>query len=72
MNLPERQHKLAALQGCQITGSLYMSSNDNQETNFAASASTGDDNTFIAPSAPVYWPIEDGPFVYIPDPLAAH
>lgn len=49
-----------------------MTSTENQATDGVAGALSGDGNTFIAPSAPVYWPIESGPFVYMPDPLAAH
>ena len=42
------------------------------EIECATSASIGHNNTFIAPTAPVYWPAEDSPFVYVPDPLTAH
>ena len=49
-----------------------MCSDENQETECATSAFIGRNSTVIAPSAPVYWPAEDGPFVYVPDPLTAH
>lgn len=61
-----------AMQGCQVTGSVYMTSTEKQATDGVAGASSRDGNTFIAPSAPVYWPVENGPFVCTPDPLAAH
>ena len=49
-----------------------MTSTEHQATDSVAGASLGHGNTFIAASAPVYWPAEDGPLVYMPDPLAAH
>ena len=49
-----------------------MHSSGSQDTECATNASIRRDNTFIAPSAPVYWPAEDGPFVYLPDPLTAY
>lgn len=49
-----------------------MSSGEYKETECATKASTGRANIFIASSAPVYWPAEDGPFVHVPDPLTAH
>ena len=66
------QHRLAALQGCRVTGSVYMHSVGNQETECGTSASFRHNNTFIAPPAPVYWPAEDGPFVFVPDHLTAY
>lgn len=70
--LPESQQRLAAMQGCQITGKLYINSSEIQETECIDSAAIGFGNTFVAPSAPVYWPAEESPFVYMPDPLTAH
>lgn len=49
-----------------------MNSTENQEINCAAGGSSRDGNTFVAPFAPVDWPAETGPFVYMPDPLAVH
>ena len=49
-----------------------MSSGEYQETECATKSSTGRDNTFTASSAPVYWPAEDGPFMYVPAALTAH
>ena len=60
------------MQGCQITGSLHISSSETQETECVNRAAMGRENTFVAPSAPVYWPAEEGPFVYMQDPLTAH
>lgn len=72
ITIPESTQRLAAMQGCQITGSLHISRTELQETECVNSAGMGHDNTLVAPSAPVYWPAEEGPFVYMPDPLRAH
>lgn len=51
------------LQGCWINGSLHMNDKAWQSIQVAQDDSA-DKNRFVAPKAPVYWPLEDGPFLY--------
>ena len=60
VSVSETAHKLLLLQGCYVNGSLHM----DDETWQSVQQKNADANTFIAATATVYWPFEEGPFVY--------
>ena len=53
------------LQGCCINGGAHMNETAWQ-TVWAAPKNVAEPNTFVAADGPVYWPYEDGPFIYEP------
>lgn len=67
VRVSDKAHKLLLLQGCYINGSLHM----DDETWQTVQQKNADPNTFVAAKATVYWPFEDGPFVYEANMLTA-
>lgn len=67
VRVSEFAHKLILLQGCCINGSLHM----DDEAWQSVQQKNADSNTFMAAKATVYWPFEEGPFVYEANMLTA-
>ena len=70
MRVSENAHKLLLLQGCYINGSLHMDDKTWKSVQ-TVQQQNADPNTFIAAKATVYWPFEEGPFVYEANMLTA-